>query len=259
MRISYVIMMITALTFCSSSQANADTIKLRANATVRDFKDDQGITGNCVKVGDPVVITFSYENSVSNSSTIPEAGHYDFGSRLGSFSVSAGGHTWKHDFGLGELKARVFNDFEPPSPPHDRFDVSARGVLEDTFPFAQAGLNYFNLQLIDKDGSMFNSLDLPDDQTKIDVDSLSYANGVVQARDPDSKVIWSFQYFVDDVSITRVIEPETSLLLSIATLIFIALIFCAVFLLIVACIAHLIPNKLEEDAANDLPYEGEEG
>lgn len=251
------ILLITALTIFLTPQTNAETIQVRANATVRDYKDDQGVTGNCAKVGAPVVILLTYDNSVANSSTSPETGRYDFNSRLGSFSISVGDHTWKHDFGLGEFKARVCNDFEPPSPPHDRFDVSGRGVREDTFPFAQAGLNYFELQLIDKDGSMFDSLSLPDNQTRIDLDSLKFANGVVQARDTDSKIIWSFQYYVDDISITRVVKPETSLLLTIATLVFLGIVFCAVFLLVVACIAHLIPKKPDqEDADNNVPNDG---
>ncbi len=259
MRILNFILLATVLTSFPAPQICAETIQVRANATVRDFKDDLGVTGNCAKVGDPVVILLTYDNSVANSSSSPETGHYDFKSRLGSFSISVGDHAWTHDFGVGDLKARVFNDYEPPSPPHDRFDVSGRGVLEDTFPFAQAGLNYFNLQLIDKDGSMLDSLGLPDDQTQIDVASLKFANGVVQARDTDSKIIWSFQYYVDDINITRVIEPETSLLVSIATLVFIAFVFCAVFLLAVACVAHLIPKKIEqEDVSGNGPHDGEE-
>lgn len=258
MRIPPCILLITALALLPTPRTKAETIEVRANATVKDFNDYRDVTGDFVKVGDPVVILLTYDNSVSNSSTYSETGHYDFDSKLASFSVSAGGLTWKHDFSQGDLKVRVFDEFEPPSPPHDRFDVSGRGVIEDTFPFAQAGLNYFNFKLIDKDGSMLDSLALPDDQTKIDVESLSYANGVVQARDTDSKIIWSFQYYVDDVSITRVTKPETNLLLSIATLIFIAFVFCVVFLLVVACIAHLIPKSREqENTSSDVPHDGE--
>ena len=251
MRILYAILLIIALTIFSAPKINAEIIQLRANATVRDVRDDQGVTSNSVKVGDPVVILLTYNNSVTNRLTSPDTAHYDFNSRSGSFSISVGDLTWEHDFGVGELKARVFNDYETPSPPHDRFDISGRGVLEDTFPFAQAGLNYFNFKLIDKDGGMFDSLDLPDDLAEIDVASLKLANGVVQARDTESSIIWSFQYYVDDVDITRPIKSETSLLLSIATLIFIALIFCAVFILVVACIAHLMPEQCEQEHAAD--------
>lgn len=260
MRIPTFILLIIAPILFPTPQTNAETIKIRATATVKDFKDDQGVTGAFAKVGDPVVVVLTYQNSVSNTSSVAESTHYDYGfdARLSSFSISVGDLTWQHDFGVGDLKVRVFNDFEPPAPPHDRVDVSGRGVIEDTFPFAQAGLNYFNLQLIDKDGGMLDSLDLPDDQTKIDVASLKFANGVVQARDPDSKIVWSLQYYVDDVSITSITKPETSLLLSIATLIFIAFVFCAIFLLIVACIAHLIPKKREEvTASNGPPHDGE--
>lgn len=253
MRIFHFILMIAVLTLCPSPRTNAETIKLRATATVKDFKDDQAATGNFAKVGDPVIIELTYENSVSNTSDVAESAHYDydFNARLASFSISVGDLTWQHDFGVGDLKVRVFNDYEPPSPPHDRMDVSGRGVIEDTFPFAQAGLNYFNLQFIDEDGSMFDSLDLPNEQTEIDVASLKFANGVVEARDTDSKIVWSLQYDVDDISIKHLTESETSLLISIATLILIAFVFCAVFLLIVACVAHLIPKMGGEESVSD--------
>lgn len=252
MRIPHFILPILALACFPAMMAHAEMIEFRANATVRACTDDQGITRRCAEVGDAVVVLLTYDNSVANSSTGPETGHYDFTSRLGAFSITVGDHTWKHDFAIDDLKARVFNDYETPSPPHDRFDVSGRGVLEDTFPFAQSGLNYFNLQLIDKDGSMLESPRLPDDQTEIVVADLKFANGVVQARDTDSKIIWSFQYYVDDIKITRVIEPETSLLLSIATLILIAVAFCAIFLLVVAGVAHLIPKQPEQEDSSSI-------
>ena len=239
--------MIAALMLCAAPHTKAETIELRANATVRDVKDDQDIIKAGITAGDPVVIVLTYDLSATNSSSISESAIYELDSRMGSFSISVGDLTWKHDFSIGDLKTRVFNDFEPPSPSHDRFDVSGYGVNEETFPFAQAGLNYFNLQLIDRDGSMIDSFDLPDDQTKIDVDDMKFANGVVQARAPDSKIIWSFQYFVDDVSITRAFEPETSVVLSIAFLLFVAFVFCILFILVIACVAYLIPQKPEQE------------
>ena len=227
MRIPSFLLLISTLIVLPTPKIMAETIEIRATATVKDLKDEQNVTGDFAKVGDPVVIELTYENSASNTSAIAESAHYDydFDSRLASFSITVGDLTWQHDFGVGDLKVRVFNDSEPPSPPHDRIEVSGRGAAEDTFPFAQSGLNYFNLQLVDKNGSMLDSLSLPDDQTEIDVASLEFANGVVEARDADSKVIWSFQYLVDDLRITSAAAPAAPLLLSLATLVFIALIF----------------------------------
>jgi hypothetical protein len=264
MRILYAILLTTALNLLFTSPLQAETIEIRARGTVKKFEDDQNVTAGFTKVGDPVIVALTYEKSESNNSAIAESTHdddfheYGFNARRASFSISIGGRTWQHDFGVGDLKVRVSSDVQPPSQPHDRLEVTGRGVIDDTFPWAQSGLNYFNLRLVDKDGSMLDSLDLPSAQTIIDITSLGMAGGVVETRDADSKIIWSLDYAVDDVNIQILADSDPTLLTSLATLIIIGFVFCVVFLLVVACIAHLIPKTEKEGAAsNDQPNDRE--